>query len=122
MSEFVSHLHEVFERFGRIVTRRMFGGHGVYHDGRMFGLIVSDTLYLKADDQSVAHFDRLGLPAFNYQRNGKTMQMSYREAPAEVFEDRDEAALWGRRAWEAALRSGQPPKSAKARLKPKGTP
>jgi DNA transformation protein len=38
------------------------------------------------------------------------MQMSYREAPAEVFDDRDEAALWARRAWEAALRSGTAPR------------
>ncbi|CAN7558160.1 TfoX/Sxy family protein [Variovorax sp. LjRoot84] len=110
MSEFVRSLHEVFERFGRIEARRMFGGHGIYHEGRMFALVARDTLYLKADPQSVAHFDRLRLPAFEYTRSGKTMQTSYREAPAEVFDDRDEAALWARRAWEAALRSGTAPK------------
>ncbi|RST55605.1 TfoX/Sxy family protein [Variovorax sp. MHTC-1] len=110
MSEFVRSLHEVFERFGRIEARRMFGGHGIYHEGRMFGLVARDTLYLKTDPQSAAHFDRLRLPAFEYTRQGKTMQMSYREAPAEVFDDRDEAALWARRAWEAALRSGTAPK------------
>jgi DNA transformation protein and related proteins len=95
MSEFVSSLHEVFERFGRIDARRMFGGH---------------TLYLKTDAENVAHFDRLKLPHFEYQRGGKTMQTSYREAPAEVFEDREEAAVWARRALEAALRSGHAPK------------
>jgi len=110
MSEFVRSLSEVFERFGRIEARRMFGGHGIYHDGRMFALVAKDTLYLKSDAESVAHFERLKLPAFEYERQGKTAQMSYREAPAEVFEDRDEAAVWARRAWEAALRSGTPPK------------
>jgi DNA transformation protein len=106
LSEFVQSLHEVFERLGRIETRRMFGGHGLYHEGRMFALVARDRLYLKADAESAAYFDRLQLPSFEYIRNGKTMQMSYREAPAEVFDDRDEAALWGRRAWEAALRAG----------------
>jgi DNA transformation protein len=110
LSEFVQSLHEVFERFGRIESKRMFGGHGIYHEGRMFALVVRDTLYLKADPQSAPHFDRLRLPAFEYTKQGKTMQMSYREAPAEVFDDRDEAALWARRAWEAALRSGTAPK------------
>ncbi len=38
------------------------------------------------------------------------MQMSYREAPADLFDDRELAALWGCRAWEAAMRSGQAPK------------
>ena len=28
----------------------MFGGGGVYHDGVMFGLVASDTLYLKVDE------------------------------------------------------------------------
>lgn len=114
MSEFVHSLHEVFERFGRVDTRRMFGGHGIYHDGRMFGLVAEDTLYLKADAESAAHFDRLKLPPFQYTRNGKTMHLSYREAPAEVFDDRDEAALWARRAWEAAARAN-PTRKKKAR-------
>ncbi|MBU1442315.1 MAG: TfoX/Sxy family protein [Gammaproteobacteria bacterium] len=126
MSEFVQSLHEVFERLGRIETRRMFGGHGVYHEGRMIGLVSGDRLYLKTDAESAAHFDERRLPPFEYQRAGKLTPTSYREAPAEVFEERDEAALWGRRAWEAALRSGHAPKArkdAKARTtlaKPKG--
>ena len=113
MSAFVQSLHEVFERLGRIETRRMFGGHGVWHEGRMIALVAKDTLYLKADAGSAEHFDKLDLPPFTYVREGKAMPMSYRLAPADLFEDREEAALWGRRAYEAALRSGQPPKKKK---------
>lgn len=119
MNLFIDSLHEVFERLGRIEAKRMFGGHGIHHEGRMIGLVMRETLYLKTDAESVAPFDQLALPAFTYTRAGKTMQMSYRQAPAELFEDRDEAALWGRRAWEAALRSGQPPKARKAAAKKK---
>jgi DNA transformation protein len=118
MSEFVQSLHEVFERLGRIETRRMFGGHGVWHEGRMIALVAKDTLYLKSDAGSAEHFDRLNLPPFTYVREGKAMPMSYRLAPADLFEDREEAALWGRRAYEAALRSGQPPKKKTARKAP----
>ena len=118
MSEFVRSLHEVFERLGRIEARRMFGGHGLYHEGRMFALVTGDTLYLKSDAESAAHFDRLALPPFSYERQGRMTPTSYRQAPAEVFEDRDEAARWGRRAYEAALRSGHRPK-AKAPTKKK---
>lgn len=55
MTGFVDYLGEVFERFGTVSTGKMFGAHGLYHDNIMFGLIVDDTLYLKADD-GVAHF------------------------------------------------------------------
>ncbi|SDW82642.1 DNA transformation protein [Variovorax sp. YR634] len=117
MSEFVESLHETFERLGRIETRRMFGGHGIWHEGRMIALVAKDTLYLKADAESAAHFDKLNLPPFTYVRQGKSMPMSYRQAPADLFEDREEAALWGRLAYEAALRSGQPPKPKKTPAK-----
>lgn len=113
MSAFVDSLHEIFERFGRITPRRMFGGHGIFHEGRMIAIVIGDTLYLKSDAESAPHFDRLGLPPFTYMRQGKAMPMSYRQAPADLFEDREDAALWGRRAYEAALRSGQPPKPKK---------
>ncbi|MDQ0586831.1 TfoX/Sxy family protein [Variovorax paradoxus] len=79
----------------------------------MIALVAKDTLYLKADAGSAEHFDKLNLPPFTYVREGKAMPMSYRLAPADLFEDREEAALWGRRAYEAALRSGQPPKKKK---------
>lgn len=117
MSEFVESLHETFERLGRIETRRMFGGHGIWHEGRMIALVAKDTLYLKSDAESAPHFDKLSLPPFTYVRQGKSMPMSYRQAPADLFEDREEAALWGRLAYEAALRSGQPPKPKKAPAK-----
>jgi DNA transformation protein len=124
MSAFVDSLHEIFERFGRITPRRMFGGHGIFHEGRMIAIVLGDTLYLKADAESAPHFDRQNLPPFTYMRQGKAMPMSYRQAPADLFEDREEAALWGRRAYEAALRSGQPPKTPKspAPKKPPKTP
>jgi len=121
MSEFVQSLHEVFERLGRIETKRMFGGHGVWHEGRMIALVAGETLYLKSDAESAAHFDRLNLQPFTYMRQGKAMPMSYRLAPADLFEDREEAARWGRLAYEAALRSGQPPKPKKPK-KPKKAP
>ncbi|MDO9352536.1 MAG: TfoX/Sxy family protein [Solirubrobacteraceae bacterium] len=110
MAGLADSLPEVFERLGRVQARRMFGGHGLFHEGRMIGLVVRETLYLKADAESAPHFDALNAPAFSYERQGRTMQMSYREAPADLFDDRELAALWGRRAWEAAMRSGQAPK------------
>lgn len=113
MSGLADSLPEVFEKLGRIQARRMFGGHGVYHDGRMFGLVTGDTLYFKVDAESASHFDAQNLPAFEYLRGEKTVRLSFRQAPAEVFEDRDEAARWGRIAWEAAVRSGKPSRAKK---------
>lgn len=104
MSEFVAHLAEVFAGFGRITSRRMFGGHGIYHDGLMFGLVADEQLYLKADAVSRQQFTDLGLTPFTYLRQGKAAQLSYYLAPEEIFDDPDAARHWARLAFEAALR------------------
>ena len=104
-SEFVENLHEVFTLFGAIETKRMFGGHGVYHEGLMFALVADDVLYLKADDDSSDAFESLGLPQFEYVKSGRKMSMSYYAAPDDIFDDPEHAREWADRAFEAALRS-----------------
>lgn len=104
MSEFVSTLHDVFERLGPIRLRKMFGGYGVYHQDAMFGLTADDVLYLKADAENVSYFEQKGLKQFEYLKNEKIVKMSYYLAPDEIFDDRDEAALWARRSLAASGR------------------
>ena len=108
MSEFVDYLTEVFEQFGAVRSRRMFGGYGIYHDDLMFGLVADDVLYLKADDQSSNLFQERELSQFEYMKNGKPMKMSYYMAPEEIFDDPEVAEMWAQRAYEAALRSRKP--------------
>jgi DNA transformation protein len=105
MSELIEHLRGIFEQLGPVATRRMFGGYGLYHDGVMFGLVADESLYLKADGEAVAHFEARGLGPFTYRHRGREVAMSYYLAPPEVLEDPQEAAVWGRRAYEAALRA-----------------
>ena len=113
MSEFVTYLREVFEHFGAIQNKRMFGGYGVYRDDLMFGLVANDVLYLKADAESSGKFEELGLLPFEYVKNGKKMNMSYFQAPGEIFDDLDEAKVWADRAFQAALRSKIPKKKSR---------
>ncbi|MDD2769126.1 MAG: TfoX/Sxy family protein [Methylococcus sp.] len=114
MSEFVDYLHEMLESFGPIGARKMFGGYGLYHQGLMFGLVSRDTLYLKADEENAHHFEAEGLDKFEYRKGDKLMNIAYYRAPAEILEDREQAALWARRAYEAALRAAKS-KAAKSK-------
>lgn len=104
-SEFIHYLEEVFADFGPIRARRMFGGYGLYHEDLMFALVADDTLYLKADEQNMPSFIERGLPAFQYSRGDKLIQMSYYQAPEEILEDPIEAAVWARQSLAAAHRS-----------------
>ena len=90
----------------------MFGGHGIYHDDHMFGLVADDELYLKADAETVAIFTEHGSTPFEFNKDGKMMTMSYYHAPEEIYDDPDEAVRWASLGFAAALR-------AKAKKKPK---
>jgi DNA transformation protein len=105
MTAFVEYLHEVFELFGPITARKMFGGYGIYHNGLMFGLVSDDTLYLKADTENANYFEKGELGKFEYTKGDKTMKMSYYQAPAKIMEDSEQAAIWARRSYEAACRT-----------------
>ncbi len=105
MSEFVDHLSEVFSRFGTIKARKMFGGHGIYHDGVMFALVADEILYLKADNTIAAYFESAGLPQFEYDKGDKIVKMSYYRAPDEIYDDPDRALSWARRSYEVAFRT-----------------
>ncbi len=107
MNGFVDYVREVFAPLGEVRVRRMFGGYGVYHEERMFALIVADVLYLKADAHSAERFERRGLSRFEYTRQGRAVQLSYYAAPEEIFDDPDTAGQWARLAFSAACRSGR---------------
>ena len=104
MSEFVAFLQEVFEEFGPVQSKKMFGGYGLFRDGLMFGLVADDTLYLKADEANAAQFESRDLDQFEYGKGDKQVKMSYYLAPEDIFDDRELAAEWAARSYEAALR------------------
>jgi DNA transformation protein and related proteins len=105
MNDYADYLQDVFALFGPVTARKMFGGHGLYHDGVMFALVADETLYLKADGETVGDFAREGLEPFHYDKGGRLVKMSYYRAPEAIFEDPELAADWARSAFEAALRA-----------------
>ena len=107
MNESIDYLHEVFEAFGPIRARRMFGGWGIYHDGLMFGLYAAGRLYLKTDAHNVSQFEAAGSEPFTYMQRDKAVKLSYWSAPETVLDERDQARHWGLSAFEAALRCKQ---------------
>ncbi len=73
----------------------MFGGAGLYRDGKMFGLIADDVVYLKVDDSSREGFIQAGSSPFKPYPNKKTV-MPYYEIPPEIMEDTEELIKWAK--------------------------
>ena len=97
---------DLFSSLRDIRVRKMFGGAGVFYDGRMFALLANNEIYLKADRISNPRFDAEECPPFHYDKGtGEIMTLSYRAMPESAFDDADEALAWARLGIEAAARA-----------------
>lgn len=104
-SEFVDYLCGLMAPLGAIRTRFMFGGWGLYCGERFFGIVIADTLYLKADDRTRDTFVKAGQKPFVFVMRGAPQSMSYYTAPAEALEDFAEMRPWAQLALGAAARA-----------------
>ena len=80
----------------KVVTKRMFGGVGIYSGESFFAVIDNDTLFFKVDDELRPTYVKHGMAPF--QPSAKQTLKSYYEVPVEVVEDDEQLADWARRA------------------------
>ncbi|AKJ08021.1 DNA transformation protein [Archangium gephyra] len=119
MDSYVEYTLELLEPLGPVQARRMFGGWGLHHAGRMMGLIIEDRLYLKTDDTSRPTFEAAGGEPFVYDAaKGRKVTTSYWTPPSDVSDDAHALLPWARRAVEASLRAAQKQKKPAAKKKP----
>ena len=93
-------------------ARAMFGGHGLYLDDLMFGLIYGGRLYLKTDEESRPAFEREGSKPFVYDSSKGCVSTSYWLCPPAALKDAAKLHAWVGRAHAAA-------KHVKAKRKPR---
>ncbi len=75
------------ESIGNISSKRMFGGHGVFHEGKMFGIVDSSgQIFLKAGDSNREMFEAKG--------SKRHFKMPYYSVPDEILNDHDQLLSW----------------------------
>ena len=102
--EFVSYVVELMQTIGPVRAKSMFGGHGIFLEELMFGLVADSILYLKTDNETENDYKEKGLEVFTYNKNGKDIKMSYYQAPEEALDNSDEMNSWANKAYTTALR------------------
>ena len=111
--EYLDYVVDQLGCLGQVVSKRMFGGVGLYFDGLFFALIAGDVLYFKVDDENRREYQDAGSKPFQ-PYGDDSYSMSYYEVPVEVLENIDQLKTWARRAVAAAERKAM---SAKGRRK-----
>lgn len=102
-------IRDLFRSVGPIDIRRMFGGKGIYVDGRIIAVELRGELMLKGDVEAGPLYEEAGSHRWTYLHNksGKPVSMPYWPIPTGAFDDPDEAEKWVKIALGAAVRSGK---------------
>ncbi len=108
-NEYKEFVGELFEPFGPVKIRSLFGGAGIFvpmPDGDvMFGLIAQQSVYLKVGEDNRQDFEAEGMSPFTYGRDGSRGAMSYYELPERLYDEPDELIEWARKALDVALKT-----------------
>ncbi|HEX9050547.1 MAG TPA: TfoX/Sxy family protein, partial [Anaeromyxobacter sp.] len=104
--DFVAHAVELLSGVGPVEARAMFGGHGMYARGVMFGLLDGDELFLKTDGASRPRFVEAGCRQWVYVSRTRRMEnTSWFRPPDDAHEDSEAMAVWAALGLESALRA-----------------
>ena len=120
-ASFVEHVTDLFSSLGDVAVRRMFGGHGLFFDGLMFGLLDDGELFLRTDEVCEQVFLSAGGKRWIYPSRKGPMETRYLQPPAVAMEDPEAMREWFALSLEAARRKHQA-KPAKAAAKRTGKP
>jgi len=104
---FLAHLHDLLDPIGQVTTRAMFGGHGVYIDGELIGVVMEEALYLKVDSETSLHFEAAGCEPYVYLGQAEPITMSYWSVPDAALESAQAMRPWAELARAAARRKGR---------------
>ncbi len=92
-NDFLEYVRDQLREWGEVSVRKMFGGAGLYRDGKMFGLVADDVVYLKVDDTNLGNYEAAGSGPLRPFDDQKTM-LSFYEVPADIFESPVELVEW----------------------------
>lgn len=86
-SEAVEKYIAKIESIAGITSKKMFGGYGVFHEGKMFSLVNSEGgIYLKSDESSRHKFEKYDAP--------QHARMTYFQIPGKVYDVEQELISW----------------------------
>jgi DNA transformation protein and related proteins len=115
-ADFADFCCDLLGSLGAVQAKRMFAGWGLSVDGLTVAVIAWDTLYLKANADTLPHFAGASCKVFEHESKGVTRRMQYYTAPEAALESRAAMQPWAAWAMQAAV-AARKPQTPKAKPK-----
>jgi DNA transformation protein len=106
-SSLASYVAEQLAPLGRISSRAIFGGVGVFIDDRLLAIVMGEKLYLHTDKSNLDDYVARGMQQFKPYPNAFDLTTDHHEVPADIVNDAEQLKIWGERALNAAIESAR---------------
>ncbi len=116
--EFIAHVGELMAGVPGVTIKSMFGGHGVFREGLMFGCLARDELYLRVDGERREQVKSQGGEQFGFEMRGRPMTMPYFTVPSDALEDAELMTELAAAAFADALAADAAKPKSKRKHKP----
>ncbi|KJF81725.1 DNA transformation protein [Photobacterium angustum] len=98
---------KLFDHFGSIKSRSMFGGFGIFSGDTMFALVVNDKLHLRANAETEKEFKQAGLEPYVYKKRGFPVVTKHYAIPDQWWDEPTKIVAQGRYSLDAAEKDKQ---------------
>ncbi|KLV07086.1 DNA transformation protein [Photobacterium aquae] len=92
----------LFQCFGNIKSRSMFGGYGIFSGETMFALVVNNKLHLRANASNETGFKDAGLEPYIYKKRGFPVVTKHYAIPEEWWQQPEKILEHAKQSLEAA--------------------
>lgn len=101
---------EFFTSVGEVSIRPVFGGKGIYLNGKIIAFQRKDELLVKGDKKVASKIEKAGGTRMFYRRrkgNRRRVYLPYWSVPDSAYHDADEMARWVKIGVGASKRAGK---------------
>jgi DNA transformation protein and related proteins len=106
-SDLASYVVEQLAFLGRISSRGIFGGVGIFLEERLLGIVMEDRLYLHTDKSNLDDYASRGMPQFKPYPNAFDLTTDHHQVPPDVVQDPEQLRAWSQRALTAAIEAAR---------------
>jgi len=106
-SSLASYVAEQLAPLGRMSSRAIFGGVGVFIDDRLLAIVMGEKLYLHTDKSNLDDYVARGMQQFKPYPNAFDLTTDHHQVPPEIVNDAEQLKVWGERALTAAIESAR---------------